>query len=172
MVPYKPIKIVIFMMGWLHVCFNCMRDNGQHNECSGLEDTWLEADVFAVNTIHTLMDGKRHILTYEALSILKWCYFERWLLDKTIDIPALQDELADIQFTFSLNTRNREHVKTACASIAARLKKTNIIVSLDQFEQDMITIRNFAFWNTYLRLIKILMCFVKAQRTGDWPMHI
>ena len=58
-------------MGGLHVSFNCMRDNGQHMECSGLEDKWLEADVFGVNTINTLMDGKGHILTYEALSRLK-----------------------------------------------------------------------------------------------------
>ena len=143
-------------MGELYVCFNCMRDNSQHMKCSGLEDTWLEADVFGVNTINTLMDGKRHILTYEALSILKWSYFERWLLDKKIDIPALQDELADIQFTFSLNTRNREQVKTACDSLAARLKKTNILVSLDQFEQDMINYQELCFlefilaidWNT------------------------
>ena len=58
-----------------------MSDNGHHKECSGLENTWLEADVFGVNTINTLMDGKGHILTYEALLRLKRCYFLKDCLD-------------------------------------------------------------------------------------------
>lgn len=67
-------KDVILMMGHLHILFNFLKVIGQHFECSGLEDVWVESELFGQGTTETVMSGKAyyravrgHTLTYEAL---------------------------------------------------------------------------------------------------------
>ena len=77
---------IIFRMGGLHVCFNVLRAIGQHMDCAGLEDVWIEAGVFAPNTCETVLSGKAyyrevkgHTLAYESLWRIKWKLFKEWL---------------------------------------------------------------------------------------------
>lgn len=175
----EKFKNVIIMMGGLHMCFNFMRVIEQHMECSGLEDIWLEAGVFGANTVTIVLEGKAyyravggHILTYEALWWLKWQCFEKWLSDRHTDRPALQEELDDIQSAFSCSPKIHDDVQMACLNLSERLKETDTISPLEKFEQQMINIKNIAFWHTYLWLIEILLSFIKAQQTVDWLMHV
>jgi len=170
---------VILMMGGLHVCFNFIHAIGQHMENSGLEDVWLEAGVFGPNTVNTVMEGKAyyravrgHLLTYEALWRLKWRYFEVWLSENHKDIPVLQQTICNLQTIFSGNHRTRDHIKAACTSLSESLHESKVIAHLEEFEQQMMKLKNYAFWSSYLRLIEILLCFIKAQRTGNWLMHV
>ena len=47
-------------MGDLHICFNFFKSIGQHMDSAELDDLWPEADVYAVNTTQTMMNGKAY----------------------------------------------------------------------------------------------------------------
>lgn len=74
---------VIILLGRLHITFNFLRAIGQHMENAGLEDVWVESELFGQNAVKSIMDGKHyyraiqgHIWAYEALSHFK---FEAYL---------------------------------------------------------------------------------------------
>jgi len=53
-------KNVIFLLGGLHICFNFLKAIGQHMDCAGLDDLWIETGVYAANTTSSMMDGKAY----------------------------------------------------------------------------------------------------------------
>ena len=40
------------------------------------------------------------------------------------------------------------------------------------FDREMSTEKNFACWLSYLRMVEILLSFIRAQRTGDWLLPV
>ena len=87
-------------------------------ECSGLEDIWVEAGIFGVNTVTIVFDGKayyramrKRLLTYEAL----------WRL------PYGQ------------------HIHDACENLRKCIQEKGITDLLHQFEVHMSKVNNFAY---------------------------
>lgn len=172
-------KNVIFCMGGLHVCFNYLRAIGQHMECAGLEDVWVETGIFAPNTASTVLDGKAyyravrgHLLTYEALWRLKWRMFQTWLQNKNeADLRDLEPALQDVSEAFEAKADRQDIYKTV-TNLTETITELRVTELLDDYDKEMSHINNFAYWQTYLRMVEILLSFIRAQRTGDWPLHI
>ena len=170
---------VIFMMGGLHICFNFLRAIGQHMECSGLEDVLLEAGVFGPNAAASALEGKHyyravrgHQLTYEALWRLKWRYFEKWLLATNRELPTFEHELTGLASAFSQLRPDRALTRELIEDLQTSLEKEQVVSLLVDFDNEMRGVKNYAFWNSYLRMVEILLGFIKAQRTGNWPLHV
>ena len=77
---------IVMMMGALHILFNFLKAIGQHFENSGLDDIWVESELFAQNSVESMMQGKAyyrairgHTLAYEALSRIRWEYTLQWM---------------------------------------------------------------------------------------------
>ena len=69
----KPKSLV--SLGHLHKTINFFRTVDQHVENGGLDDVWIEADVYAANSTKAMMAGKAyywvlkgHTLVFEALN--------------------------------------------------------------------------------------------------------
>jgi len=170
---------VIFMMGGLHICFNFLRAIGQHMECSGLEDVLLEAGVFGPNAAASALEGKHyyravrgHQLTYEALWRLKWRYFEKWLLATNRKSITFEHELTALASAFSQLRPDRVIIRDSIEDLQNSLMKEHMVTLLTEFDNEMKEVKNYAYWNSYIRMIEILLGFIKAQRTGNWPLHV
>ena len=72
---------VIILMGGVHICFNFLKNIGQHMYSAGLDDLWTEAGVYVTNTTQIILNGRGHQLIYEALGHLKWPLFKSWLAE-------------------------------------------------------------------------------------------
>lgn len=56
---------VLVLLGGLHVTFNFLRAIGQHMESAGLDDVWMESDLFGQNAVKSMMDGKYYYRTVQ-----------------------------------------------------------------------------------------------------------
>ena len=164
-------------MGGLHICFHFLHAIGQHMEYSGLEDVWVETGVFGQNTASKVLEGKAyyravrgHLLTYEALWHLRLQYFREWLAERQMDNPNIELQIEDLVSSVSLKA-SREDIADKVSVLAATVQDQRLTELLEEFDKEMSTEKNFAYWLSYLRMVEILS-FIRAERTGDWLLHV
>ena len=172
---------VIFLLGGLHIAFNFLKVMGQHMENAGLADLWTESGVYAVNSTESMLEGKAyyravrgHLLTYEALWHTKWQVFVAWLLERghgnEQPIKELTQEVCKV---FQDSSTNR---KSECSSrvqkLSAFFRDSNLERLLQEFDKDQNDDLNFRLWSSYMTMVETLMDFTRAQREGNWVLHI
>lgn len=174
-------KDVIFLMGGLHICFHFLKAIGQHMESAGLDDLWAESGVYAPNTTETMLEGKAyyravrgHLLTYEALWHIKWLMFESWL-----EKIGRKDE-ADVKVAVGkvvqhFQEREKAQAEVLCTAVEGLINtlQTGAVQGLlESFEKEHSSNPNFTLWSTYMKMVEILMDFIRAERDGNWTLHL
>ncbi|KAK3698426.1 hypothetical protein QZH41_001193 [Actinostola sp. cb2023] len=169
----------VIRLGGFHVALNFLSLLGKKFMNSGLDDLLIESGVYAAGTTSALMKGKSynrgvraHKLSMEVLYRLMWSAFAQWCgnLER-------EDEQVDHE---SLNSK-LEACRQAIES------KVGMVQSVKELERDMMKIASlfekfkaeavsqsmtFSFWEQYISMVKLLLQFIKAERTGNWSLHL
>ena len=174
---------VIFRLGGLHVCFNFLKAIGQYVESAGLDDLWIESGLYPANVTENMLTGKAyyravraHTLTYEALWRLRWVIFRAWIANKGIEYPEL--EHVDVQSViiseaFSNKVYGYSNaMKTEVDKLNDAVKDSKLIMQLKEFDEMCKENSNYDFWITYMGMVKVLLDFIRAEREGNWPLHL
>ena len=171
----------VIRLGGFHIALNFLSLLGKKFCSSGLEDLLIESGVYAAGTASAVMKGKSynrgiraHKLAMEALFRLMWDAFIRWYASHARDgEERLVDEDAVI--------RKAEECRRAIR------RKADVQSSLNEFQQETTELRSlfqdftaqsrakskmFAFWDEYGEMVKLLLQFVKTERTGNWELHL
>ena len=68
-----------------------------------------------------------------------------------------------------------DHDKSVTANVDALnkvIKDTNRIDKLDGFDELCRGNTNYTFWITYMNMVSLLLDFIRADREGNWPLHL
>jgi len=172
---------VILLLGGLHISFNFLKAIGQHLECAGLDDLWIEAGVYAANTTVSMLDGKAyyravrgHQLTYEALWHVKWKMFESWLVETGHKWDGnIMERAASVVGIFSMKDRSgKDEVSKVVGDLRDAMKDEDICHLLKEFDIKYNENPNFKFWSTYMEMVEVLLDFIRAQREGNWALQL
>ena len=52
------------------------------------------------------------------------------------------------------------------------LDEENIITMMEEFDKEFSDFPNFVLWRTYMKMVEILLDFIRANRDGDWSLHL
>ena len=171
----------VIRLGGFHIALNFLSLLGKKFCSSGLEDLLIESGVYAAGTTSALMKGKSfnrgiraHKLAMEALFRLKWNAFIARYAGQTRDNEeCVVNEDAVI--------RKTEKCRRAL------IQKADMRSSVEELQQETAELRSlfqdfieesgkhskmFAFWEEYGHMVKLLLQFVKAERTGNWELHL
>ena len=90
---------VFFRLGGFQTAKTFMQTIGQHFTDSGLQEVWIESQVYGENTDHNNMQAKSfnrtiraHKLTYEALWKILWPQFVKWASEFGMNSDGLEKE--------------------------------------------------------------------------------
>jgi len=168
-------------LGGFHIALNFLPLLGKKFCSSGLEYLLIESSVYAAVTASAVMKGKpynrgirAHKLAMEALFRLIWDAFIGWYASHAGDgKERLVDEDAVIRK--SEECRRAITMKAGVQSSVNELQQeTTELRSLfqDFKAQSKAKSKIFAFWEGYGEMVKLLLQFVKAKRTGNWELHL
>ncbi len=155
---------IISWLGGFHTALAFIATIGKVYDGSGLQDLWIESNVYAGNTTVSLIKGKSynrcvraHKLTMEAMERLQWAAFATWVsqsgqtleneeaLFETLDICH---EAMDINATDELCRRVDDLVTL----------RPELCDLMDQFRDIGINeSKTFAFWDQYIQMVQILL---------------
>ena len=156
---------VIIRLGGLHMTFSFMGSDGYIMSDSGMEQLW--GTTYASGSIAQMLTGQAYsralranILTAQAivscvlsLSADVFADVDKLTLQRTWDdllheAISLQEALDSKEFT------KLAHTVSICLSDAKQLGRTAML------------------WITKLERVMTLLRFIRAERTGDWALHI
>ena len=104
-------------------------------------------------------------IVLEALFRLSWQAFIGWLSDSdvcVVDFAKLWDELSKMKE--SINSTSLDHLM--------KLPQFKLVFDLYQQYLDVRQGPMKEFWISYMRMILLLLCFIRASREGDWVLHL
>lgn len=113
-------------------------------------------------------------MVMEALFRLRWQAFLKWL--STADQESVRSNLDEQHFiekvkTFQMSIKNKGNVSQNAESMVSELKPL-----MEQFEAfrhgQKSKSHMFAFWDEYISMMMILLQFIKAERSANWPLHL
>jgi len=148
-------------LGGLHTALNFLKAIGQHMQSSGLLDVWTESHTLGPRAAEQVLAGKNyargmrtHKLTLQAL----------W----RILMPQLLDTLAETDTALRTEIVSVKDKPDILLPLLASPKFQAI------FEQHVTSKSNpnFKFWWEYMQMVEILLHFTRAQREGNWKLHL
>ena len=169
-------ETIIPMMGSFHIICNLLSIIGKLFCDAGLRDLAVESGVIAEGSIDKVLDGKQynrevrlHKLMYEALMRFAWAQFLEWLESKHSQDCQNLDE--------TLRLVNDVHENPSEATQVSFLNDERCRRILDLFimYRDELQSKSgqlASFWVMYLDLVEILLGLIRADREGDWYLHL
>jgi hypothetical protein len=172
----KQFANVIVRLGGFHTTMNFMKAIGQHFESSGLRDIWIESGVFGDNSTLHMLSGhaynkavRGHKLTFEALWRILWPEFETWA---STNGKVLDDRLRrGVDCVLNMFTY---HEAGEASKFFEELVEatTELFALLDDFDTSQSDCPTFTYWRQYMEMIAILLGFIRAEREGNWELHM
>ncbi|KAL2095499.1 hypothetical protein ACEWY4_010218 [Coilia grayii] len=156
---------LIVRMGGLHISLTFLKVIGKHIQSSGLMDAWIESGLFAPGTAEQVILGKgksyskairAHKITVQAM----W----RILMPKLMNFIQMKNQALRQMLEKKSSSEDIEDLLTFLAS-------KDFLEILDSFEKSNMN-PNFKFWWGYMEMVEILLMFTRAQREGNWNLHL
>ncbi len=178
---------MIIRLGSFHVMMSFLGSIGSLMSGSGLKEVLQVA--YADNAVTHMLSGKAiarairgHLLVYAALYAM--------IASHALGIPlpsnAIVEPSEDMSQANQAETRNHNELEIASDMLQGlphgevydemlldqhdRLQKINQL--LEQTKNDLSTRRTAKLWLQYLSMVEILQKFIKAERIGDWQLHL
>lgn len=161
--PPGELDIVTVRLGGFHLLMSFLGSVGFIMAGSGLEQLWEQ--VYAKASVHHLVSGhaysrslRAHFLTERALFSL--------ILSECADLEEIRDELQQLVNDALEGTKS-----------PLSLVESNILQHVHNFiSQKQKSIENSGptakLWIQYLRMVKLIRLFLRAERTANWELHL
>ncbi len=164
-------------LGELHTVMAALRALGTSIENSGIDDTWIEADVYGPSTTRQILKCshykralRAHIHTYMAL-------YELALEQFFTDMPHLKEiclsptkELHEACINMAYG--GSECIRIANTNLLQVLTEENIIQQLKTWEDQKSSNAMFKSMMNYLHRVEVILLFVEASRNADIALHL
>ncbi len=169
-------KGLVLRLGGFHIMMNFLKVIGKHFEESGLSDVLVESGVYGASVVSTILNGKGwnraircHKLAYEALWRVLWHLFVQWMNDSNRKFPETGDELTDaVVQAFAGGTQD----SLLAAVSAQRDCIQDMKKDLSEYIEEKSVFPTFRYWTQYIELVQMLLNFIRAEREGNWQLHM
>lgn len=154
---------LVVRLGGLHTSLNFLKVIGQHMQSSGLLDVWVESQALGPRTAEQVLAGKSyargmraHKLTVQALWRILMPQLQQFIQQED---PQLHSEIQD-----KSSSDNWQALVTLLATPRFREVMDRFVASNEN--------PNFRYWWEYMKMVEILLQFTRAQRDGNWELHL
>lgn len=158
------LKNTVVLLGGFHTIMSFLGAIGHIMSGSGIEELW--ATIYAKNAVTHMINGhaysraiRAHNLTQVALSSLILEYDTSFTSDE-------KEKLLEIYNQFEKGELSELEVRES--SLVEKLSNTfsQTLQSKDEIS------RTARLWVQYFKLVSIVHCYIKAERTGNFALHL
>ncbi|CAB4005387.1 Hypothetical predicted protein [Paramuricea clavata] len=175
----EEFQSTVIRMGGFHIALNYLSLLGKKYAQSGLEDMLIESGVYAAGTTSVIMLGKSYKrgirarkLTMEALFRLLWQAFVEWLEREEVGIENGPKQLILCRSKECRNTvKQEDFFADNWSAFQGCIEPLMLLFDTFKLESRKKS-KVFNFWEDYINMVLLLFQFVKAERTGNWKLHL
>lgn len=174
----EEFKNTVIRMGGFHIALNYLSLLGKKYAQSGLEDLLIESGVYAAGTTSVLMLGKSynrgiraHKLSMEALFRLLWQAFLEWLSKQAVGLEDQVKQRFVDRCKECQNAVKKEDFFQCWPALKDCVEPLTSLLAEFKSERSEKS-KVFSFWEDYINMVLVLLQFIKAERTGNWKLHL
>ena len=160
----------ILRIGELHTTMAALRAAGSLIEGSGIDDAWIEADLYGPATVRQILECKHykralgaHLTTLQTLHTLYLRAFFR-------DNPESENEMLTLASSISAECINGKDLDMLHESFTTALRRMS--EKFSDFTDKGSEVPMFRVFFDYMNFILLILSFIKATRKGDWELHL
>ena len=164
----------IVLLGGFHMAMNFSQVIGQHYKESGLEDILIESGILSGAVVAQIMNGKAwngtirtHKLMFEALWRVFWKSFTEW---GTIMGIAIPDISISVNMATAFLSDDPDKLQNSLEDLSSQLEHLPLL--FQKFEEQNSSNPTFIYWLNYMKMVCVLLNFIRAEREGDWNSHL
>ena len=168
----------VLRMGGFHTLSCFIACVGKFWSDAGLLDFLVDSGVYAASTADQMLAGKQFnrvlselTLAYETLTAMKLAAFVAWCErsgGSHVVSPVVWRKLADAQQTYKSESKQQTIMQELCDVITQHL-----LPKLHEFRRwGYVKSPTFQFWDQLLEALQIILLNVRAEREGDWGLHL
>lgn len=171
-------RTVVPRLGELHVVMASLRALGASMENSGIDDAWIEADVYGSSTTRQILKCthykralRAHTYSYVALHEMA---LEVFFLDNPHIKEVCLKATEGVEAAFSEGSKhtNAESVKQANTTLLHALTSADVITVFRDWEKKRSKNSMFCAMMSYLHRVEAILFFVAATRNADLDFHL
>ena len=154
-------------LGGLHISMNFIRII-THMSGSGIKQVWIESDLLGKGTVEAVLNcsGESY---YKAMRSHKITIQALW----EILIPELLTYISEADNELCRDIVQSSQDADKLKDLISLLQSDVYCKSFSKFIENECNINtNFKFWWQYIEMVSILLSFTRAQRQGNWHLHI
>ena len=156
-----------------------LRGLGASIEDSGLDNAWVEVNLYGPTTMRQILDGNHmnraltaHTITTSALFDL---YLDAFLKTESEISNKTRKKLCTA--ASNLNTAsqdlNNNELKASHEQLLLLMEAEGLDDKLQKFDDDMESSHTtFKFVRDYMKFVGWIWAFIRATRVGDWKLHL
>ena len=168
---------VIPRLGELHTVMAALRAIGSSVENSGIDDAWIEADLYGPATTRQILKcthNKRslHAHIYSYLAFSRHLALEQFLEDNSYLKDVLIDATAQVEYAVQEKHKKPKSVKQANGQLLQILTQENLMKKLQDWEAEKSKNAMFKSLMNYLHCVDTVLFFVAASRNADLKLHL
>ena len=162
---------VVPRMGTFHIICVLLAVIGKRFADSGLRELLVDGKVVSSGSVNAVLDGKHynravraHLTLAEALEQFRWRQFEEMLAvtDCDIGLDDLEPSVRNLRDDLSRESIDK---LTGLEQFQAVHDAYAAFCSSDHGPM-------FQFWSSYLEMVMLLRCLIRATRQGLWQLHL
>lgn len=161
---------LILRIGELHTVFAALKSLGKYIEGSGLEQIWIEKELYGPATVRHLLGGKHykrgleaHIVTYLALKQVLIQSLANTDENVTLLMKSVGEEIKSVLLSSDSSEKSQ-----LLLNIHQRLVSSDTINKLESHSSTP----QAGYLHSYMAQVENLLHFIRASRTADWPLHL
>ncbi|KAK3916607.1 CaM kinase-like vesicle-associated protein [Frankliniella fusca] len=159
----SPLRNIFVQLGGFHLLMSFMGAIGHLMSGSGLEELWTT--VYAKNSVQQMSSGKAYSRAVRA----------HFLSQSALVAIILQKMFEDSE----LNASRRALIEMCRALQRGNVLSTEqhslVLNALSRFDETLKAFelsRTGKLWVQYIRMVELIRLLVRAERVGDWSLHL
>ncbi len=166
---------VTYGLGGLHSDNAFMNTIGDHIAGSELPEMWVNSGIITEGAADKVLHGndlktglKIHKISVQAAWRILLPQLMTFL---EINNPDMHQDLHSLMYLRSETTPDHTS-EDSIAPLITRLDKQDFRDILDEFIEIKKQDKSFTYFWTYMEMVNILLAFVRADRSDNWPLHV
>ena len=167
---------MIFRIGEMHTVMASLRALGTSIEDSGIDDSWLEADLYSPQTVRQILESNHmkraltaHAITTSALSDL----YLAAMLDRNSGSISENSKAVLLDLNAKYKNHHYEQLYDVHQELVSSLQADGLQEKIKNFDDEMEPSRPmFKFTRDYMRFVGWIWMFIRASREANWQLHL
>ena len=160
---------VVFRLGELHIVFAFLKTIGKYIECSGLDQIFVEANIYGSTTLDQILNGNHMKRAMEAYMVQYIGLYKPYLATFFQEHPDPKQKISQLIFEFTKNIENRypHIINPKHLSLLDDFNESEIFMKM---QNESLSNQAYILRNV-MSMFDILLLFTRATRQGKWELH-